>query len=200
MSYILKAQASFSSGEPLEVTCRANMNSLSREDENNLLVYFYQIFAWKSPNILVFLFVWRLFVPVLKSIVPLLLVSKVLNTFSLKAVGFPPGNILLYIETNWGLDSSPPGQSLVKPWCQAWHGVLIISLTASLCLTCISSLLILVLLTRNVKSSSLRERELLLDVPPMLSRDDNKLQWAVTRLSTAELSLTSDRAAAFFTD
>ena len=32
--------------------------------------------------------------------VPLLLVSKVLKTFSLKAVGLPPGNILLYMETN----------------------------------------------------------------------------------------------------
>ena len=83
-SYFLKAQLSFSSGVPLDVTCRASMNSL-------------------------------------KSMVLLLLVSKVLKTFSLNLSAFPLGNILLYIETNWSLVNSPLGQSFRKPLCHSWN-------------------------------------------------------------------------------
>ena len=82
-SYILNAQASFSSGVPAEVTWSASMNSL-------------------------------------KSIVPLLSVSKVLKTFSLNFSAFPPGNILEYISTNCVLVSSPSGQSSRNPWCHSW--------------------------------------------------------------------------------
>ena len=83
MSYILKAQANFCSGDPLDVMWRASMNSL-------------------------------------KSIVPLLFESNVLNTFSLNFPGLPLGNILLYIRINFSLVSSPVGQSFRKPLCQAY--------------------------------------------------------------------------------
>ena len=50
-----------------------------------------------------------------KSIVPLLLVSKVLKMFLLKLSAFPLGKIFEYISTNCSLVSSPEGQSLRKP-------------------------------------------------------------------------------------
>ena len=88
-SYILNAQASFSSGVPAEVTWSASMNSL-------------------------------------KSIVPLLSVSKVLKTFSLNFSAFPPGNILEYISTNCVLVSSPSGQSSRNPWYHSWGRIQIV--------------------------------------------------------------------------
>ena len=56
----------------------------------------------------------------LKSMVPLRSVSKVLKMISLNLSAQPPGNILLYISTNWALVSSPSGQSSIKPTCHSW--------------------------------------------------------------------------------
>ena len=115
-SYILKAQPSFSSGEPLDVVWRASMNSLqiyqhayqgsfqtsqSRHPANISLDILQILRSREFPH--------------LKSMVPLLLVSNVLKMLLLKLSALPLGKILEYISTNWSLVSSPLGQSARNP-------------------------------------------------------------------------------------
>ena len=137
MSYILKAQASFCSGEPLDVMCSASRQGWTFweknyfEQKNPVILYTNYICFAKTFIIHFVAFYCKIFAPASmnspKSIVPLLLVSKVLKTFSLNLAGLPPGNILLYIEMNFSLVSSPVGQSFRKPLCQACNTIFMYS-------------------------------------------------------------------------
>ena len=137
------ASLSFSSGEPLEVTCRASMNSLHKD--NLGVTMWYRV--WLCASLLLW---WWLLYCHLKPTVPFLLVSKVLKMFSEKVSTFPLkeeeesyslnflqvviggkqniwskvwkvskdphlGNIFEYMAINLALLSSPLGQSFRKP-------------------------------------------------------------------------------------
>ena len=98
MSYILKAHVNFSSAVPELLRGLKGSHQL-----------------WEN-----YLVTWRANMNSLKSIVPLRSVSNVLKMISLNLSAQPPGNILLYISTNWALVSSPSGQSSIKPACHSW--------------------------------------------------------------------------------
>ena len=98
MSYILKAHVNFSSAVPELLRGLRDSHQL-----------------WEN-----YLVTWRANMNSLKSIVPLRSVSNVLKMISLNLSAQPPGNILLYISTNWALVSSPSGQSSIKPTCHSW--------------------------------------------------------------------------------
>ena len=104
MSYILKAHVNFSSAVP------ELLRGLARSHWAVSLIF-------REENYLV---TWRANMNSLKSIVPLRSVSNVLKMISLNLSAQPPGNILLYISTNWVLVSSPSGQSSIKPTCHSW--------------------------------------------------------------------------------
>ena len=56
-----------------------------------------------------------------KSIVPLLSVSKVLNACLLNCSALPLGNTWLYIEMKVSGVSWPEGQSFLNPACHSWY-------------------------------------------------------------------------------